>query len=97
MAKGYWIVNNIVHDVDTYERYKAVNAAAFAKYGAKFIVRGGQQTLREGQAHPRTVVLEFKSYDTAIACYESEEYQKALAIRTPISDANLVIVEGYEG
>lgn len=97
MAKGYWIVNNIVHDVDTYEEYKVVNAVAFAKYGAKFVVRGGQQQLREGQSHPRTVVLEFESYDTAVACYESEEYQKALAIRLPVSDGNLVIVEGYEG
>lgn len=97
MPKGYWIVNNIVHDVETYEKYKLANAEAFAKFDAKFVIRGGQQQLREGQAHPRTVVLEFSSYDVAVACYESEEYQKAMAIRTPISDANLVIVEGYEG
>ena len=51
----------------------------------------------EGQSHPRTVVLEFVSYAQAIACYDSDEYQKALAIRAPISEGNLVIVEGYDG
>jgi uncharacterized protein (DUF1330 family) len=97
MPKGYWIVNNAVHDVETYEKYKLANAEAFAKFDAKFVIRGGQQQLREGQSHPRTVVLEFPSYDVAVACYESDEYQKAMAIRTPISDGNLVIVEGYDG
>jgi uncharacterized protein (DUF1330 family) len=97
MAKGYWIVNNIVHDVEIYEQYKEANAAAFAKFDAKFVVRGGQQQLREGQSHPRTVVLEFPSYEIAVACYESAEYQKALEIREAISDGNLVIVEGYDG
>ena len=97
MPKGYWIVNNVVHDAETYEKYKLANAVAFAKFDAKFVVRGGQQELREGEAHPRTVVLEFRSYEAALACYDSDEYQEALAIRAAISDANLVIVEGYEG
>lgn len=97
MPKGYWIVNNIVHDVETYEKYKLANAAAFAKFDAKFVVRGGQQQLREGNSHPRTVVLEFPSYEVALACYDSDEYQEALAIRAPISEGNLVIVEGYDG
>lgn len=97
MAKGYWIANNLVHDAQAYETYKAANAAPFAKYGAKFIVRGGQQQDCEGSPFPRTVVIEFPSYADAIACYESDEYQKAMAIRTPISEGNLVIVQGYDG
>jgi uncharacterized protein (DUF1330 family) len=89
-------VNNVVHDAETYEKYKLANAAAFAKFGAKFVVRGGQQQVREGQAHPRSVVLEFPSYEAALACYDSDEYQAAMAIRAAISDANLIIVEGYD-
>jgi len=97
MAKGYWIANNVVHDAEKYEDYKAANAAAFAKYEAKFLVRGGQQQLREGSGHSRSVVLEFPTYEAAIECYESPEYDKALAIRLGIADTNLIIVEGYDG
>ncbi|WP_108485048.1 DUF1330 domain-containing protein [Oceaniglobus ichthyenteri] len=97
MPKGYWIANNIVHDVETYERYKAANGPIFAKWNARFIVRGGQQHTGEGTPYPRTVVIEFPSYADAIACYESPEYQDAKAIRTPVSESQLIIVEGYDG
>ena len=70
MPKGYWIANNIVHDAATYESYKAANAAPLAKYGAKFVVRGGTQEGKEGTTFPRTVVIEFASYADALACYD---------------------------
>jgi uncharacterized protein (DUF1330 family) len=94
MPKAYWVAHVDVNDPVAYENYKAANAVAFAKYGAKFIVRGGKQEIREGQSRARTVVLEFQDYDTAMACYNSPEYQKALAIRKDISTGDLVIVEG---
>lgn len=97
MPKGYWIANNLVHDPETYEEYKKLNAVAFAKYGAKFLIRGGKQEVREGEMHPRTVVIEFPSYQAAVECYESPEYKEALAVRLPISVSNLAIVEGYDG
>ena len=94
MPKAYWVAHVDVDDPATYENYKAANAVAFSKYGAKFIVRGGKQEIREGQSRARTVVLEFQDYDRAMACYNSPEYQKALAIRKDISTGDLVIVEG---
>ncbi len=94
MPKAYWVAHVDVNDPAAYENYKAANAVAFSKYGAKFIVRGGKQAIREGQSRARTVVLEFQDYDTAMACYNSPEYQKALAIRKDISNGDLVIVEG---
>ncbi len=96
MAKGYWVGQIIVHDASGYERYRAANAEAFSKYGAKFLIRGGAQTLVEGQANPRTVVIEFADLATAQACYDSPEYQAAKALRDPVSEGNLVIVEGYD-
>ena len=96
MAKGYWIVNNIVHDVESYKKYQAANAAPFAKYGAKFIVRGGTQETREGTSFPRCVVLEFDSYTDAVACYEDPEYQAAKAFRDPVAEGTLIIVEGAD-
>ncbi len=96
MPKGYWVGQIIVHDMQAYQAYREANAAAFAKYGAKFLIRGGEQTILEGAANPRTVVIEFADVETAQACYDSPEYTAAKALRDPASDGNLVIVEGYE-
>lgn len=95
MPKGYWIANNIVHDAEAYERYKTANAAPFAKYGARFLIRGGRQEAKEGTVFPRTVVIEFPSYQAALDCYNSPEYAAAKALRTPVSEGRLIIVEGY--
>ena len=96
MPKGYWIAHAEVRDRETYDRYRQANAAPFARWGARFLVRGGDCEIREGAARPRTVVIEFPSYADAIACYEDPEYQAAKAIRDPVADADLMIVEGYE-
>ncbi len=97
MAKGYWVAHVDVRDPEVYARYRAANAEAFAAYGARFLVRGGDQELREGAVRARTVVIEFDSYADAVACYESEAYQAAKAIRSEVSQGDLVIVEGYDG
>lgn len=97
MPKAYWVAHVDVHDPETYARYREANAAAFAKYGARFIIRGGAQTQMEGQTRARTVVIEFPDLETATACFHSPEYQAAKAIRDPVSEADLVIVAGYEG
>jgi len=97
MPKGYWIANNIVHDAATYDTYKAANGPVFAKWNARFVVRGGAQQAVEGDPYPRTVVIEFDSYADAVACYESPEYQAAKAIRVPVSEGRVIIVEGYDG
>ncbi len=97
MAKGYWIGRVDVEDAEQYMKYVAANGAAFEKYGARFIVRGGRFTAPEGTARARNVVIEFPSYEAALACYESPEYQQAKALRDPVSRADLVIIEGYDG
>jgi uncharacterized protein (DUF1330 family) len=96
MAKGYWIVRVDVADLERYKAYVAANAAPFAKFGARFLVRGGRYETMEGASRARNVVIEFPSYDVAVACYRSPEYQAALALRLPVSTADLVIVEGYD-
>jgi uncharacterized protein (DUF1330 family) len=99
MAKGYWIARVDVHDAEAYKAYVAANAAAFAKYGARFLVRGGRFDSVEGLSRARNIVLEFPSYDAAIACWNSPEYKEALAHRTDpsVTVADLIIIEGYEG
>ena len=94
--KAYWIGRVDVRDEAAYQAYIAANATAFEKYGARFLVRGGPFDAPEGTARGRNVVIEFASLELARACYHSPEYQRAAALRWPISENDLVIIEGYE-
>ncbi|MEM1234475.1 MAG: DUF1330 domain-containing protein [Pseudomonadota bacterium] len=96
MPKGYWIAHVTVENAEIYDRYRAANAAPFAEFGATFLVRAGTQTVEEGEARARTVILEFPTIEAARACYASEAYQAAKAIRDPVATSDLVIVEGYD-
>ena len=97
MAKGYWIAMVDVTNPEVYQDYVKANAAAFRKYGARFLVRGGRGETVEGTTRSRRVVIEFKDYETALACYHSPEYAAAIAIRAPVSTGDLVVIEGYDG
>jgi uncharacterized protein (DUF1330 family) len=96
MAKAYWIARVDVHNEEGYKPYMAANPAIFQKFGAKFIVRGGKFTNPEGQSRSRNVVIEFPDYETAMACYNSPEYQANIKVRQPHSIADLIIIEGYD-
>ncbi len=97
MAKGYWIGRVDVDDIDAYQEYVKANAKPFADYGARFLIRGGQFENPEGTSRGRNVVIEFPSYQAALDCYNSDDYQAAKALRTPVSNGDIVIVEGYDG
>lgn len=97
MPKGYWIARVDVHDPENYKGYLTANAEALKKYGARFLVRGGQFDNPEGTARQRNIVLEFPSYQAAIDCWYSSEYQKAIPFRTPHSQGDFLIIEGYDG
>ena len=96
MAKGYWIARVDVDDLDLYQQYIAANAAPFAQYGARFLVRAGEFECVEGTSRSRNVVIEFPSYEDAKACYASEAYQHAKSLRAPVATSDLVIVQGYD-
>lgn len=97
MAKSYWVVSGDVSDPEGYKLYIAENAKAFRKYGARFLARGGKAEAVEGKARSRNVLIEFKDYATALACYRSAEYAKAVELRKGKADVNIVVVEGYDG
>ena len=94
MPKGYWIVHIDITDAENYPKYLAQDALAFEKYDAKFHVRGGKSTGPEGPVRSRHVVIEFESFDRAMECYNSPEYQKAVTMRQAYSDSEIVICEG---
>ena len=97
MPNAYWIAHVNVTDPKGYEAYRAANAEAFHKYDARFLIRAGAFEQVEGACRSRHVVMEFKDYDTALACYRSREYQKAIALRRLAADTDLLVITGYDG
>ena len=97
MLKGYWIVRVDITDQEQFKKYAVANADALKKYGARFLARAGQYTVPEGTTRTRNTIVEFPSYQAALDCWHSPEYQAALKHRLLASAIDLVIVEGYEG
>jgi len=97
MPKGYWIARVDVTDAEAYKKYLQANGEAFAKFGGRFLVRGGDSESVEGSSRARNVVIEFPNYQTAQQCYRSPEYQRAMAFRRAAAESDLVIIAGYDG
>ena len=96
MAKGYRIFQATVSDPETYKTYIAADRVPFEKYGARYLVRGGEHEVVEGRARPRHAVIEFDSYEQALACYRSPEYQAAAAHRWAAAESDVVIIRGID-
>ena len=97
MAKGYWIVRVDIADPEKYKAYIAANAAPLGKYGARFLVRAGRFENPEGASRGRNAVIEFPSYQAALDCWKSPDYQEAIKLRADVSTIDLIVIEGYEG
>lgn len=97
MAKGYWIGRVDVNNEEGYKPYAVANPAIFKKFGGRYVVRGGKFEAAEGSARKRNVVIEFPSYQAALDCYRSPEYQANIKLRQPHAVADIIVIEGYEG
>ena len=92
--KGYWIARIDVTDEALYPEYGKRALPAIEKFGGRFIVRSGRATTPEGLDWARNVVIAFDSYEQALACYDSPEYQAAPSYAKRALDRELFIVEG---
>ena len=97
MPKAYWVARVDVHDVESYKDYAASNGVAFAKFGGRFLVRAGKFENPVGSSRARNVVIEFPSYESALACWQSPEYQAAKAKQKGGAEMDVIIIEGYDG
>ncbi len=89
------IVETDIHDPEQYEQYKAASPAAVSGGGGRFVVRGGELAVLEGNWQPtRLVVLEFEDLDTVKRWYESPEYQAAKKLREGAANLRMVAVQG---
>ena len=96
--KAYWIAHVDVTDPDQYSQYTRRAPQAFALYGGRILARGGRSEAMEGRSTPqRSVVIEFDSYELAVACYRSALYQEARGFRLGVALAEVIIVEGVVG
>jgi len=94
---AYVIADVQVKNASGYEPYRPLAAASIARFGGRFVVRGGKTELLEGAPEPeRIVVIEFPDADTARRWYHSDEYQQALKIRQANSTGRLILVEGAD-
>ena len=79
--KGYVVcVYKSISNTEKMEEYAVKARAAVEKYKGKFLVRGGRSKSNEGENSPRTVVIEFQSFNEANTFYSSKEYQDAHSI-----------------
>ena len=96
MKKAYIIGEITIINPDQYKEYVSKVTDVVAKYGGKYLVRGGNQTVMEGSPHGnRNVVIEFINFEEAKKWYYSKDYQNILNLRIDNSKGSLVLVEGY--
>ena len=92
---AYIIAQINVTNPEKYQEYAKLAGPASAKYGGKFLVRGGQKTELEGKIpYTRIVVSEYPDVESAKRFYNSPEYREARSKRLGAADFNMIVVEG---
>jgi uncharacterized protein (DUF1330 family) len=92
---AYLVVDIEVHDRERYETYKHMAPPSIALYGGRYLTRGGETAVLEGDWTPkRFVILEFPTLEQARAWWSSPEYAEAKALRQSIAATRMVLTEG---
>ena len=94
--KAYWIaLYKKINNVDNLKKYAEIVTPIIKSYGGKPLVRGGKFKTFSGDEFPRTVIWEFPSYEKAIECHDSKEYQAGWDLTKKTSVRHMQIVEGF--
>jgi len=94
--KGYWIsLYSKVNNQDNLKRYAETVTPIIKNYGGIPLVRGGQHTTFDGEDFSRTVVWEFPSYEQALKCHRSKEYQAGWNLAKDTTSRHMQVVEGF--
>jgi uncharacterized protein (DUF1330 family) len=92
---AYIIAQVTITDPQGFEEYRTMVPATIAKYGGKFVVRGGNlETLEGSWANRRLVIIEFESAEGAKQWWASEDYREAKQLRQRTAQTDLIVVEG---
>jgi uncharacterized protein (DUF1330 family) len=94
---AYWIARAKIIDPTAYKKYTDRVPEIVSRYGGKILARGGRYRIMEGpESFQRFVVIEFPSFEEAVACFESPEYQEAAVFRRAGGVVENVIVDGVD-
>ena len=94
--KGYWVVlYERIDNKENLKKYSSQVTPVIKSFGGKPLVRGGEYQVLEGKDFSRTVIWEFPSYQIAIDCHSSKEYQKGWLIAKNTTKRNLQIIKGF--
>jgi uncharacterized protein (DUF1330 family) len=93
---AYWIARSKVNDPAEYKKYADLVPSIVAKYGGKFLARGGRYEIVEGpEKFHRFIVIKFASLEQGVACFRSKEYDDAARFRrSGAGEVETVVVEG---
>ena len=96
MKKGYWIVAyRAISDESALKAYRALAVPVIESFGGRFLTRPTSQVQAHEAGLPtRTIVVEFDSYDLALAAHQSDAYQSALQTLGSGAERDFRIVEG---
>ena len=96
MKKAYRIaLYKKINSLENLKKYAENVTPILKKYGGVPLVRGGNYKIYSGDNFPRTVIWEFPSFEMAVECHNSKEYQDGWSLAKNTTDRNLQIVEGF--
>ena len=96
VMKGYWVVlYKKIDNIENLKNYSVIVTPIIKSFGGKPLVRGGKYQCFEGESFSRTVIWEFPSYEAAIECHESKEYQEGWSLAKNTTKRNFQITEGF--
>ena len=96
MKKGYWIaLYKNINSLDNLKKYSEAVTPIIMSYGGVPLVRGGNYKIYSGDNFPRTVIWEFPTFNKAIECHNSTEYQNGWSIAKDTTERHLQIIEGF--
>tara|TARA_B110000914_G_C15069332_1_gene267721 strand:+ start:26 stop:334 length:309 start_codon:yes stop_codon:yes gene_type:complete len=94
--KGYWVaLYKKIDNAKNLIEYSKMATPIIKRFGGKPLVRGGEYQCLEGEDFERTVIWEFPSYESAIDCHNSKEYQEAWELAKDTTERNLQIIQGF--
>ena len=95
-TKGYWLVTAAISDPEAFQNYTSVAGPLIGKAGGNVLARGDVFEVVEGNSTGRPFMIEFPSFEAAKSCFESDEYQAAIALREGNATFDIVIAQGFQ-
>lgn len=97
MAKGYWVSSyRTISDPEKLAAYNELASLAVRAGGGRALARGGRVVAHDAGIAERTVLIEFDSFEQAVATHASEAYQAALAVLSGGVERDFRIIEGID-